>query len=146
MALEIEHKYLVCNLSFLDMVSYSEIMFQGYLSRTPERTVRIRIAGEKGYITIKGITQGDTRTEFEYSIPLEDAQQLLTLCQKPIIKKTRYYVNFKGFKWEIDVYADHLAPLITAEIELPTSDTTYPLPPFVGKEVTGDPRYYNSNL
>lgn len=146
MAFEIEHKYLVVNLSFMDMTSGSEVMSQGYLSRDPERTVRIRIAGEKGYITVKSITKGDTRMEFEYNIPLEDAQQLLTLCQKPILKKTRYYVNFKGFKWEIDVYTGHLAPLIIAEIELPTSDTTYPLPPFVGKEITGDARYYNSNL
>ncbi len=146
MSLEIEHKYLVRNLSFIDMVSHSETIFQGYLSRTPDRVVRVRTIGERAYLTIKGVNHGDTRIEFEYSIPLEDAKQLFTLCQKPILKKTRHYVEFEGFKWEIDVYSGYLSPLITAEIELPTSDTPYPLPPFVGKNITGDPRYYNSNL
>ena len=121
-------------------------MLQGYLSRTPERIVRVRIAGEKGYITVKGITKGDTRLEFEYEISINDARQMLNLCQKPLLEKTRYYIDFKGFTWEVDVYSGHLAPLIIAEIELPTSDTSYSLPPFVGQEVTGDHKYYNSNL
>lgn len=146
MSLEIEHKYLVCNLSFISMASDSEVMLQGYLSRTPERIVRVRIAGEKGYITVKGITKGDTRLEFEYEISINDARQMLNLCQKPLLEKTRYYIDFKGFTWEVDVYSGHLAPLIIAEIELPTSDTSYSLPPFVGQEVTGDHKYYNSNL
>lgn len=121
-------------------------MAQGYLNRDPERTVRVRIAGDKGYLTIKGKTEGDTRLEFEYGIPLHDAEEMLKMCEGKIVEKTRYYVPFGGHTWEVDEYAGRLKGLVLAEIELPESTHDYDVPPFCGDEVTGDPRYYNSNL
>ena len=145
MALEIEHKYLVKDDSYIDMTSSHAEIAQGYLNRVPERTVRIRIAGEKAYLTVKGKNSGDVRLEFEYEIPLADAHQMLPLCEG-VIEKTRYYVEYDGHRWEVDRFKGSLAPLVTAEIELPSSDTPYSLPPFIGENVTGNPRYYNSNL
>ena len=146
MAFEIEHKYLVVDDSYKRMAESSVTIRQGYLNRNPERTVRVRTKGEHGFITVKGKNDGDTRLEFEYEVPLDDARRMLSLCELPILEKERYYVDFGGYRWEIDEFGGSLAPLVTAEIELPESRHDYPLPPFVGKEVTGDPRYYNSNL
>ena len=145
MAHEIEHKYLVTDDSFLAMSSGSHHIMQGYLSRVPERVVRIRLRDDRGFITVKGRNQGDTRLEFEYEVPLDDARQMLTLCEGKIIEKTRYMVPFGGFMWEVDRFTSPV-DMTVAEIELPSSDTAYPLPPFIGTNVTGDPRYYNSNL
>lgn len=145
MAHEIEHKYLVINDSFVEMSSESHHIMQGYLSRVPERVVRIRLRDDRGFITVKGKNHGDTRLEFEYEVPIEDARQMLTLCEGKIIDKTRYMVPFEGFIWEVDRFMSPV-DLTVAEIELPASDTAYPLPPFVGPNVTGDHRYYNSNL
>lgn len=146
MALEIEHKYLVINKSYVDMAYDAEEICQGYLNRTPERTVRIRTRGRKGFLTVKGKNSGDTRLEFEYEIPFDDAMKILGLCAPPLILKTRYLVNYCGMKWEVDEYHGDLEGLAVAEIELPSSDTSYSLPPFAGENVTGNPKYYNSNL
>lgn len=145
MAHEIEHKYLVIDDSYRDMSVGIHHITQGYLSRVPERVVRIRLLDDRGFLTVKGKNDGDIRLEFEYEIPAEDARQLLALCEGKIIDKTRYIVPFKGFTWEVDCFAGDDG-LIVAEIELPSSDTAYPLPPFIGRNVTGQARYYNSNL
>lgn len=147
MAIEIEHKYLVTNDSFKDFATTSTYICQGYLSKDKERTVRVRIADDTAYITIKGKNSGDTRLEYEYSIPLNDARQILdTLCVKPIIEKIRHLVEYKGNTWEIDEFKGVLDGLVLAEIELPSSEYKYDIPPFIGKNVTNDSRYYNSNL
>lgn len=120
---------------------------QGYLSTVPERTVRVRVAGQKGLLTVKGINRGAVRLEFEYEIPLADAHQLLDeLCERPLIEKTRYTVDFGGLAWEVDEFAGENAGLIIAEIELDDENREIELPEWAGEEVTGDPRYYNANL
>ncbi len=147
MATEIEHKYIVIDNSYREFVSQSINIFQGYLSKDKERTVRIRIANDKAFITIKGITMGDTRAEFEYPIPVDDALTMLKeLCVQPIIEKTRHIALYNGNTWEIDEFKGTLAGLTLAEIEIPSSQYKYDIPPFVGKNVTNDARYYNSNL
>ena len=147
MGKEIEHKYLVNDTSFLDLASGHSVIKQGYICREKERTVRVRLCDEKAFLTIKGKNQGDTRAEYEYPIPYDDAQILIkTLCIQPVIDKIRYFVDYHGNRWEIDVFRGQLDGLIVAEIEIPASDYTYDIPPFIGKNVTGDPRYYNSNL
>lgn len=147
MATEIEHKYIVIDNSYREFVSQSINIFQGYLSKDKERTVRIRIANDKAFITIKGKTMGDTRAEFEYPIPVDDALTMLKeLCVQPIIEKTRHIVLYNGNTWEIDEFKGTLAGLTLAEIEIPSSQYKYDIPPFVGKNVTNDARYYNSNL
>ncbi len=147
MGKEIEHKYIVNDKSFKDLASESHNIKQGYLCKDKERTVRIRIIDTKAFITIKGETHGDTRVEYEYPIPLDDAKSMLdSLCIGPVIEKTRYIVTYKGNNWEIDMFEGFLEGLILAEIEIPSSDYKYDIPPFVGKNVTNDPRYYNSNL
>lgn len=145
MAIEIEHKYLVIDRSFRHMASSSVSIRQGYLSTDPERVVRVRTRNEKGYITVKGITEGDRRLEFEYEIPLHDALQMLELCPHTL-EKRRWIVPYGSYTWEVDEFGGRLKGLILAEIELPASDTDYPLPPFVGENVTDTPRYYNSVL
>lgn len=146
MAKEIEHKYIVTSDEYLRMASGSIEIAQGYLSREAERTVRVRVAGERGYLTVKGLTSGDTRDEYEYEIPVADARAMLGMCQGRVVRKTRYYVEYGGHTWEVDRFGGDLSPLVIAEIELPESARDYDLPPFVGCEVTGDPQYYNSNL
>lgn len=145
MGIEIEHKYLVRDDTFKEMAQGSVRIRQGYLQRDPERTVRIRVKGDMGYITIKGMTTGDSRAEYEYEIPAEDAENLLGMCQGIVLDKTRWLVPFEGYLWEIDEYYNPEFPTV-AEIELNASAHTYPIPGFIGKEVTGDPRYYNSNI
>lgn len=146
MALEIEHKYLVRNDGYKALASSALAISQGYLCRQPERTVRIRLKGEKGFITVKGISHGATRMEFEYEIKREDAESMLSMCEPPVIEKTRYLVPYEGYVWEVDEFHGSLNGLVTAEIELPSEDTSYDLPEFVGENVTGDPAYFNSNL
>ncbi len=146
MATEIEHKYLVKNYLFKEMAFRSERIRQGYLCREPDQTVRVRIAGHSAFLTVKGRNEGDTRLEFEYEIPYNDAVTMLTLCPPPVIDKIRYFVKYDNLTWEVDEFNGHRAGLVTAEVELPDSSHTYKLPPFVGKNVTGDPAYYNSNL
>lgn len=146
MGLEIERKFLVKSDSWrAGVVSATEIK-QGYLNSTPERTVRIRIYGERGFITIKGKNDNLTRKEFEYEIPLADAESLIELCEKPIIEKTRHIYNYKGNKWEIDEFKGDNAGLIMAEVELKDEDQKVEIPEFIGEEVSSDRRYYNSSL
>lgn len=146
MALEIEHKYLVKNDSYLHMAESSSQIYQGYLSREPDRTIRIRIRDNQGYLTVKGRNSGAVRLEFEYNIPLQDAKELLGLCIPPILEKIRYIVPFEGNKWEVDEFKGEKQGLVVAEVELNSPDQIYELPPFVGEDVTGNPSYYNSNL
>jgi len=146
MGLEIEHKYLVTDDSYKAMSASRKEIAQGYLSRETLKTVRVRVADDRGYLTVKGITTGDTRLEFEYPVPLSDAEEMLRLCEGRVVRKTRWYVYFAGHTWEVDEFHDDLAPLVIAEIELPDSTHDYEIPPFIGDEVTGDSRYYNSNL
>ena len=144
MALEIERKFLVIG---KDWQAAAGIEFsQGYLNRDKNRTVRVRIAGTKAFITIKGATKGATRTEFEYEIPLADAENLLTMCDGPIIQKLRRIIDYKGFKWEIDEFYGDNAELVVAEIELLDESQVFEKPSWLGDEVTYDARYFNSNL
>lgn len=145
MAIETEHKYLVTDESFKQLATKKIHIIQGYLSKEAHRTVRVRIADDKAYLTVKGKNVGDSRLEFEYEIPLSDAQEMLELCDGTPLDKTRYIVMYKGYRWEVDEYHNRKAATV-AEIELKESNHEYPLPPFCGKEVTGDPRYYNSLL
>ena len=144
MAIEIERKFLVHGDSWrtAPAVFYS----QGYLSRVPERTVRVRIAGEQAFLTIKGKTQGASRAEFEYEIPLADARELLLLCEQPLIEKYRRNIAYENFVWEVDEFLGDNQGLVVAEIELPAADTAFGKPHWLGLEVTEDARYYNSAL
>lgn len=146
MGLEIEHKYLVKNDGFLPLAVSSYSISQGYLCREPDRTVRVRIKGGKGFLTVKGKNSGAVRAEFEYEIPLEDAEKILKMCLHPVIQKTRYIVPFAGHVWEVDRFNGDLEGLVTAEVELKSTDEEYAVPDFVGEDVTGNPAYYNSNL
>lgn len=146
MGVEIERKFLVTNDTYKDMAYSISHIRQGYLNRNPDRTVRVRVRDDHGYLTVKGRNQGDTRLEFEYDVPRKDAEEMLLLCENPILDKSRYLVKYEGFIWEIDEFHGRLSQLVVAEIELPVSDTKFALPPFIGKEVTGDPQYYNSSL
>ena len=119
---------------------------QGYLNSAKERNVRVRTIESKAYLTIKGIAIGASRMEFEYEIPLQDADELLEICEKPLIEKTRYKVQEGGFVWEVDVFFRENQGLIIAEVELESEDQEFPKPDWVREEVTGDPRYFNSNL
>lgn len=147
MATEIEHKYLIINNNYKILASSCKHICQGYLSKDKERTVRVRISDDNAYLTIKGKNHGDTRIEYEYSIPVKDARTMLsTLCIQPIIEKYRHIVEYHGNIWEIDEFKGALDGLVLAEIEIPYSEYKYDIPPFIGKNVTNDPRYYNSNL
>ncbi|KAF0247872.1 MAG: hypothetical protein FD167_2729 [bacterium] len=146
MAKEIERKFLIINEEWREL-AIGTLYRQGYLSTVPERTVRIRVVGEKAYFTVKGITKGLTRTEFEYEIPILDASQMLDgLCERPIIEKFRYKLDFAGLTWEIDEYLGENQGLIIAEVELEDESQSLNLPNWVGKEVSYDPKYYNANL
>lgn len=147
MAREIERKFLVDHDAWTHDPSQGTQYRQGYLSADPARVVRVRVAGAGAYLTIKGPTTGVTRAEFEYPIPVADAQLLLdTLCIRPLIEKTRYRVPFGGRMWEVDEFVGENAGLITAEVELDEATALVALPPWIGREVSDDPRYFNSNL
>jgi CYTH domain-containing protein len=146
MPLEIERKFLVRGEGWRDQgggIPYR----QGYLSTVPDRTVRVRLVRDKGYLTIKGVSVGATRAEYEYEIPAVEASEMLdNLCERPLIEKTRYRVEHQGLIWEVDEFDGDNAGLIIAEVELDAEDQAIILPDWVGNEVTGDPRYYNANL
>lgn len=147
MAKEIERKFLVKNSIFMELSSSRQEIKQGYVSRRPEGTVRVRICDGKAFLTVKGRSHGAVRDEWEYPVPVEDAMQMLARCTEGnVIEKTRYIVPSGGLKWEVDVFHGTHEGLVVAEIELPAPDTTFTPPSFIGPEVTGDPRYYNSNL
>ncbi len=146
MAFEIEHKYLVNDDSYKKMAVKKVEIRQGYLSRLPERTVRVRTCDKEGFLTVKGKNHGDTRLEFEYEIPYEDACEMLALCEPGMIEKTRWLVKVDGLVWEVDEYHGAREGLTVAEVEIPQSGLHYSIPPFAGRNVTGEPAYYNSNL
>lgn len=146
MALEIEHKYLVVNDSYKKMAIGKVVIKQGYLNRNPDRTVRVRVMGEKGFLTVKSRNHGAKRLEFEYEIPKQDAEEILKLSQPGIIDKTRYMVPFSGLIWEVDEFHGNLNGVTVAEVELPELDCCYEKPPFIGEDITGNPKFYNSNL
>ncbi|MCM1449499.1 MAG: CYTH domain-containing protein [Clostridiales bacterium] len=149
MAKEIERKFLVVDKSYRELATDTVEIKQGYISRDPQRTVRVRIKGSNAYITVKGITEGCTRDEWEFPIDIDDARQMLQrVCQGRIIDKTRYIVPVGQLVWEIDEFHRELSPLVVAEVELPSPDYVIDdyMPCFVGREVTGDKRYYNSML
>lgn len=145
MASEIERKFLVAGDSWRDGSPGIRIA-QGYLSLDPDRTVRIRLAGDNAWITVKGRTQGITRAEFEYPMPPEDARDLLEMCLPSVIDKTRHRVHFCGHLWEIDDFHGANEGLVLAEVELDHESTTPELPPWAGAEVSFDARYFNANL
>jgi CYTH domain-containing protein len=144
MHIEIERKFLVHGTDWRQGVPVR--LYQGYLNRDKERTVRVRIAGSRAYLTIKGLTQGVSRPEFEYEIPLHDAEVLLTFCDRPPLEKNRYTVQHRGATWEIDEFLGANAGLVIAEIELKDERQRFERPSWLSTEVTGDPRYFNSNL
>ena len=146
---EIERKFLVSNLEqCLSQAQGSSHITQGYLNLDPACTVRVRQTDSQSFLTIKGPSNaaGDTRLEFEYSISQEEAQELLSLCMANLIKKTRYRVQHENVVFEIDVFGGELLGLVLAEIELESPDESIDFPSWIGKEVTGDKRFYNSQL
>lgn len=147
MAKEIEHKFLVKSDNYRLTATSAHRIAQGYISRRPEGTVRVRILDDCAFLTVKGKNDGLVRDEWEYEIPLADAAEMLArTCEGKSLEKTRYIVDYEGFRWEVDEFHGAMEGLVVAEVEVPSADTVFPLPPFVGKEVTGDPAYYNSNL
>jgi len=145
MGKEIERKFLVRGDSWRG--SEGVMVRQGHLSVDKERVVRVRTAGEKGFLTIKGRGEGLTRPEYEYEIPLQDAEEMLdTLCTGHLIEKIRYYVEHVGLTWEIDEFRGENQGLVVAEVEIETEDQVIAKPDWVGDEVSDDPRYLNVNL
>lgn len=143
---EIERKFRVDSADYKSMAVSESHIAQWYLSSDKERTVRVRIRDDKAYLTIKGLTQGVSRDEFEYEIPLSDAQSMKEMAEGIVIEKTRWIVYFAGKRWEVDEFHGELQGLTVAEIELRSETEEFQLPPFVGIEVSADPRYYNSVL
>jgi adenylate cyclase len=146
MAQEIERKFRVANDDWRAMASSSSSLKQGYLSSSAEATVRVRLEDNLSTLTIKSKTKGITRNEFEYAIPAQEAKELLMLCSGPLIEKTRYHIPQENHTWEIDVFEGDNDGLIIAEIELTSEDDYFVKPQWLGEEVSGDSRYYNSNL
>ena len=146
--MEIERKFLVNSNDFLNFFKDRNRIVQGYLNSHPERTVRVRIKGEKGYITIKGAGNetGTTRFEWETEIPLQAAEELLLICEDGIIEKTRYEIKSEKHLYEVDVFQGKNKGLIVAEIELQSEGEVFERPNWLGKEVTNDQRFYNAYL
>ncbi len=146
MSREIERKFLVVSDAWRAHAEGVRIR-QGYLSSRPEATVRVRVMGEKAFLTVKGLTRGVERLEFEYEIPKADAEAMLeSIAERPILQKTRWRVEDEGCLWEIDEFEGENAGLVVAEIELPSADAAFPRPAWLGREVSSEARYFNSNL
>ena len=144
MATEIERKFLLLNEDWRGIVESDMQIIQAYLESNELSSTRIRIQDDKANINIKSATLGITRTEFEYAIPVDDAQLMIDdLCIKPVIEKTRYIVKHMQHRWEIDVFSGDNRGLIVAEIELSSTDETFEKPSWIGEEVSNDARYYN---
>ncbi len=144
MATEIERKFLILNQDWQEHVEAEVHIAQGYLASNEFSSTRIRIQDDKANINIKSATLGISRTEFEYVIPVDDAQQMINdLCVKPVIEKTRYFVRHNKHTWEIDVFSGDNEGLIVAEIELSSTDEAFETPSWIGEEVSNDARYYN---
>ncbi|MCF0253769.1 MAG: CYTH domain-containing protein [Duodenibacillus sp.] len=146
MAKEIERKFLVSGEAWREGARGLRIT-QGYLSLAKERTVRVRVAGDEAWLTVKGLTTGCERLEFEYPIPAADARAMLaSLAEGPVLDKVRYRVEHAGRAWEIDEFLGDNAGLVVAEIELPAADAPFEKPGWAGAEVSDDPRYFNACL
>lgn len=146
MALEIERKYLI-DLEKIGTLENGIRIKQGYLSTDKNAVVRVRVKNDKAYLTIKSSNSGIARLEFEYEIPLNEANEMLEkLCQKPVIDKTRYIINHENHTWEVDVFYGDNEGLVVAEVELSSEDEHINLPSWVKEEVSHDDRYFNSNL
>ncbi|MEN8928836.1 MAG: CYTH domain-containing protein [Flavobacteriales bacterium] len=143
---EIERKYLLKNNSWKSEVTSENKIVQGYLNSNPARTVRIRITNNIGFLTIKSKNKGSVRKEFEYEIPLKEAEELIQLCEKPIIEKTRFLVKREKHTWEIDVFDGENKGLTVAEIELTEENESFKIPDWIAKEVTSESKYFNSQL
>lgn len=147
MGLEIERKFLIRDESWRQQVERSATMRQGYLTSDARCSVRVRVAGERGFLNIKSGTLGIQRSEFEYPIPAAEAEEMLdTLCEQPLLEKTRHFVRHGQHLWEIDEFAGDNAGLIVAEVELRHPDEPFARPDWLGEDVSQDIRYYNSQL
>ncbi len=147
MGTEIEHKFLLANDNWRQLVERSEEFSQGYLANNERCSVRVRVAGDRAWLNMKGATLGVSRTEFEFAIPVEEAQEILeTLCVRPYISKTRHFVTQGQHTWEIDEFHTDNDGLIVAEIELALEGEEFQRPDWLGQEVSDDPRYYNACL
>lgn len=147
MALEIERKFLVKDKSYIKMAVSSSCIRQTYISDRADGTVRLRVCGDRAFLTLKGRNSGAVRHEWEYPVPVAEAEEMASLLAGGwAIDKTRYMVDYCGLTWEIDEFHGRHEGLVLAEVELPAADTEIVIPPFAGEEVTGDVRYYNSVL
>ena len=147
MSLEIERKFLVDAKKVVKLkLTGGERISQGYLSTEPNKIVRVRIKKNSGFLTIKSANIGIVRKEFEYEIPVSDAEEILKLCAPNILKKVRYKVDYAGHVWEVDIFEGKHAGLILAEVEINSIDEYVKIPDWVGEEVSDNPRYFNSNL
>ena len=147
MALEIERKFLVDAKKVVKLkLTGGERISQGYLSTDPNKIVRVRIKKNLGFLTIKSANIGIVRQEFEYEIPLSDAEEILKLCAPNILKKVRYKIDYAGHVWEVDIFEGKHAGLIMAEVEINSLDEFVKIPDWVGEEVSDNPKYFNSNL
>jgi adenylate cyclase len=147
MAIEIERKFLVCSNAWRDQVEHSAHYVQGYLANTASSSIRVRMSDERAWLNIKRATRGVRRSEYDYSIPVGDARELLqSLCEGSLIEKTRHRVRGAGSLWEVDVFEGDNAGLIVAEIELHSPEQPFDCPSWLGEEITHDLRYYNNML
>ncbi|MCK4767779.1 MAG: CYTH domain-containing protein [Desulfobacula sp.] len=146
MAIETERKFLLHYLPS-SLLTRGTLIRQGYMVTKKNIVVRIRLSGDNAFLTVKGATRNASRKEYEYPVPQQDAMEMLSIfCKKPLIEKTRYQIEFKGFEWVIDLFSGVNKGLVVAEIELDSIDQLFEKPDWIGKEVTHDPRYFNSNL
>lgn len=145
MGVEIERKFLLAGDGWRALGT-AVPMRQGYLSSDKARVVRVRIEGDHAYITIKGKSSGVTRGEWEYPVPVADAEELLALCEQPLVEKVRRRIEYQGHTWEVDEFFGVNQGLVVAEIELKAEDEAFAKPGWIGEDVTDDPRYYNSSL
>lgn len=147
MGVEVERKFLVADESWRADVTSATRIVQGYLAQTDSATVRVRVKGDTGFLTIKGVSVGIARSEFEYEIPVADALGMLDeLAQGPVIDKVRHLVPVGAHVWEVDVFSGDNAPLVMAEVELASADEAFVRPGWAGTEVSDDQRYFNVNL
>lgn len=146
MAKEIERKFLVRGTDYKRIASGHRHIVQAYLSPDPDATVRVRVAGDEAFLTVKGRNAGCVRDEWEYPVPMADALAMIRLARLAPIEKTRWYVGFGGYTWEIDEFHGRLEGLTVAEVEMADAADRLPLPAFIGREVTDDKRYFNSVL
>lgn len=147
MATEIERKFLVTGNGWREHIQSKQHYIQGYFTTHEACSIRIRVTGKKARLNIKSATLGITRSEYDYPIPAKDAEEMLhSLCKKPLLEKTRYFVRHENHLWEIDVFHGDNEGLVIAEIELQSGEEEFARPEWVGKEVSDDPRYYNTCL